>query len=102
MCSAISLSSHIEVTYTDSDQALRAAARRGTDEALRKVAEATAQHVWDKAQPHERDLSTSRSKFIEEAGIRAVKNAPQEEREAMEEYLYLVLKRRRATATSRN
>lgn len=102
MCQANCLSAHIEVRDYDSDDALRQAAKRGVNEALRKVAEASAQQVWDEAQPHERDVNTSRGEFIEEAGKDAIRNAPQEERDTMEEYLFLVLKRRRATSMSRN
>jgi hypothetical protein len=102
MCQENSISDHIEVNDSDSDDALRQAARRGTSEALRKVAEASAQHVWDEAQEHERTENTSRSVFIEEAGKEAMHNAPQKERDAMEEYLFLVLRRRRAMLMSRN
>lgn len=104
MCQAdsISISAHIEVKESDSDDVLREAAKRGTDEALRKVAEASAQHVWDEANPNERNPKISRAEFIEAEGRRAKDNASQEERDAMEEYLFLVLKRRRAKLQSRN
>src|SRR5262245_4626883 len=94
------LSAHIAVKASDSDDVLREAAKRGIDEALRQVAEASAQHVWDQATPHERYGNTSRHEFIQEAGEDAMRDAPQQERDAMEEYLFLVLKRRRAMAMS--
>lgn len=94
------LSAHIAVKASDSDDVLREAAKRGTNEALRQVAEASAQHVWDQAAPHERKGGTSRAEFIHEIGQDAMRNASQDERDSMEEYLFLVLKRRRAMVTS--
>lgn len=94
------LSAHITVKASDSDDMLREAAKRGTNEALRLVAEASARHVWDHAAPHERIGKTSRAEFIHETGQDAMRNASQEERDSMEEYLFLVLRRRRAMAMS--
>lgn len=94
------LSAHIAVKASDSDDMLREAAKRGTNEAIRLVAEASAQHVWDQATPDERNGRTSRAEFIHETGQDAMRDASQDERDTMEEYLFLVLKRRRAMALS--